>query len=173
MIVQKTVRAKIVSLTKSKEGKLEREYANFQLALKGNVEASLYSATKQQAQRLLKRIKGKGKGGGEELREQPLVIRRDLFKIQKQETNKVAKWWARIPVVKKSIWVAVELPKNQESLLGLDIRECRLVKEAKNWSLRITVQKETSFVMLNPEEKNILAVRSRREAHCDNCVAPR
>ena len=38
MIVQKTVRAKIVSLTKSKEGKLEREYANFQLALKGNVE---------------------------------------------------------------------------------------------------------------------------------------
>ena len=106
----------------------------------------------------MKRIKGKGKGGGEELREQPLVIRRDLFKIQKQETNKVAKWWARIPVVKKSIWVAVELPKNQESLLGLDIRECRLVKEAKNWSLRITVQKETSFVMLNPEEKNILAV---------------
>ena len=146
MIVQKTVRAKIISLTKSKEGKLEREYANFQLALAGNADVPLYSATKQQASRLLKRIKG-------EVREQPLVIRRDLFKIQRQET-KVAKWWARIPVYRKSIWVAVELPKNQESLLGLDIRECRLVKEVKSWSLRIAVQKET--FMLNP--KNILAV---------------
>ncbi len=146
MIVQKTVRAKVVSLTKSKEGKLQREYASFQLALK-SIDAPLYSATKQQAQRLLKRIKG-------EIREQPLVIRRDLFKIQRQETNKVAKWWAKIPVYRKSIWVAVELPKNQESLLGLDIRECRLVKELANWSLRITVQKET--FMLNP--KNVLAV---------------
>lgn len=66
----------------------------------------------------------------------------------------MAKWWARIPVFKKSIWVAVELPKNQESLLGLDIRECRLVKGTKHWSLRITVQKET--FMLDP--KNILAI---------------
>lgn len=125
---------------------MRREYANFQLALAGDTTVSLYSATKQQAQRLLKRIKG-------EIREQPLVIRRDLFKIQRQET-KVAKWWVRIPVFKKSIWVAVELPKNQESLLGLDIRECRLVRELKNWSLRITVQKET--FMLDP--KNILAI---------------
>ena len=148
MIVQKTIRAKIVSLTKSKEEKLEREYANFQLALR-NIDAPLYSATKQQAQRLLKRIKG-------EVREQPLVIRRDLFKIQRQETSKVAKWWARVPVFKRSIWVAVELPRNQESLLRLDIRECRLVKEVKSWSLRITVQKETSFIMLDP--KNVLAV---------------
>ena len=145
MIVQKTIRAKIVSLTKSKEQKLWNEYTNFQLALR-NVDAPLYSATKQQAQRLLKRIKG-------EIREQPLVIRRDLFKIQRRDT-KLSRWWARIPVFKKSIWVAVKLPKNQESLLGLDIRECRLVKEVKNWSLRITVQKET--FMLDP--KNILAV---------------
>jgi hypothetical protein len=125
LIVQKTVRAKIVCLTKSKDEKLKKEYANFQLALK-NVDASLYSGTKQQAQRLLKRIKG-------QIREQPLVIRRDLFKIQRQNT-KVATWWARIPVFKKSNWVAVELPKNQESLLGLDIRECRLVKALRNFS---------------------------------------
>jgi len=146
LIVQKTIRTKIVSLTKSKDEKLQREYGNFQLALAGNTNVSLYSATKQQAQRLLKRIKG-------EMREQPLVIRRDLFKIQRQE-NKVASWWAKIPVFKKSIWVPVEFPKNQESLLELDIRECRLVKEKKNWSLRITVRKET--FPLNPV--NILSV---------------
>jgi putative transposase len=146
MIVQKTVCAKIVSLTKSKEQKLRNEYSNFQLALR-NIDAPLYSATKQQAQRLLKRVKG-------EIREQPLVIRRDCFKIQQRRDTKLSRWWAKIPVFKKSIWVAVELPENQESLLLLDIRECRLVKELKNWSLRITIQKET--FMLNP--KNILAV---------------
>jgi putative transposase len=146
VIVQKTIRAKIISLTKSKDEKLRTEYANFQLALAGDTGVSLYSATKQQAQRLSKRIKG-------EIREQPLVIRRDTFEIQRQET-KIATWWARIPVFKKSIWVPVELPKSQEPLLGLDIRECRLVKELKNWSLRITVRKET--FALNP--MNILSV---------------
>jgi putative transposase len=146
MIVQKTIRAKVVSLTRLKNDKLQTEYGNFQLALAGKTDVSLYSTTKQQAQRLLKRIKG-------EMREQPLIIRRDLFKIQKQET-KVARWWARIPVFKKSIWVPVELPKNQEPLLRLDIRECRLVKELKNWSLRITVRKET--IALDP--KNVLAI---------------
>ena len=106
----------------------------------------LYSATKQQAQRLIKRIKGK-------LREQPLVIRRDIFKIQKQNT-KIAEWWARIPVYGRSIWVPVQLPMEQEQLLTLSIRETRLVREPNGWSLRITVQDEVK--MRSP--RNVLAI---------------
>jgi len=145
MILQKTIRAKIIALTNSKAEKIEREYRHFQLALKG-VDMPLYSATKQQAQRLLKRIKGK-------MGEQPLVIRRDIFKIQKQNT-KITNWWARIPVYGKSIWVPVKLPREQENLLSLSIRATRLVRESKGWSLRITVQDKVQ--LRNP--KNIFAV---------------
>ncbi len=74
--------------------------------------------------------------------------------VQWAQDTKLSKWWARIPIFKKSVWVAVELPKSQESLLGLDIRECRLFKEPKNWSLRITGQKE-AFAL---DPKNVLAV---------------
>jgi len=145
MMVQKTIRAKIIAPTKSKAEKIEREYRHFQLALSGG-DMPLYSATKQQAQRLLKRVKGK-------MREQPLVIRNDVFKIQRQDT-KIAQWWARIPVYGKSIWVPVQLPREQEHLLCLSIRETRLVKETGGWSLRITVRHEVQ--MRSP--KNILAV---------------
>jgi len=145
MIVQKTIQAKIIALTKSKAEKIEREYRNFQLALKG-VDTPLYSATKQQAQRLLKRIKGK-------IDEQPLVIRRDIFRIQKQDT-KIVKWWARIPIYGKSIWVPVQLPREQEHLLKLSARETRLVKKSNGWSLRITVQNEVQMRSL----KNVLVV---------------
>ena len=136
MIVQKTVRAKIIALTKSKAEKIGQEYRHFQLALKG-VDVPLYSATRQQAQRLLKRIKGK-------LGEQPLVIRRDLFKIQRQDT-KIVEWWARIPVYGRSIWVPVQLPREQECLLSSSIRETRLVRDYDGWSLRITVQTEVQM----------------------------
>jgi len=145
MMANKTIRATIIALTKSKAEKIEREYRHFQLALKG-MDMPLYSATRQQAQRLLKRIKGK-------IGEHPLVIRRDIFKIQKQNT-KITNWWARIPVYGKSIWVPVQLPREQEPRLSLSIRETRLVRESKGWSLRITVQDASQL----RSPKNILAV---------------
>ncbi|MEM3000459.1 MAG: hypothetical protein QXX34_08055 [Candidatus Bathyarchaeia archaeon] len=88
MILQKTVKAKLFSLTRIKEEKISREYWNFQKALKGE-DVPLYSATKQQAQRKQKKWNGIG--------EFPLIIRRDCFKV-KELGLKLSKWWARVPV---------------------------------------------------------------------------
>jgi len=52
----KTIKAKILELRKGKEELLKREYENFQRYLHGDKSAPLYSATRQQADRLLKRL---------------------------------------------------------------------------------------------------------------------
>jgi putative transposase len=149
MIIRKTIKSKIAGLTNIKKEKLNQEYNNFQLALEGQ-DVNLYSATKQQAERYMWRRLKKAKI----LREQPLIIRRDCFRIEKQD-NKVSKYWAKIPVYKKSIWVAVEIPYAQEYLLDYDIRECKVKKIKGNFFLYITVQKEQNIKNLY---SNILAV---------------
>ena len=148
MQIQKTIKAKIIGLTNTKREKIEREYSNFQSALKGE-DVELYSATKQQAERLLWKLR-KSKHFGE----QPLIIRRDLIKIERQDT-KLSKFWGRVPIYKKSIWVAIEFPNNQEQLLKCSIRETKLVKKNDNWFLLITVQKD---VKLKKKYDKVLAV---------------
>lgn len=148
MLIKKTIKAKIIGLTKLKENKIRREYTNFQLWV-NNLDFfadELYSATKQQAERLLLKTKPK--------RKQPLIIRRDLIKIKKNE-NKLSNFWAKIPIYKKSIWVAIQFPKNQEELLNCSIRESKLIHKKDNWYLLITIQKE---VKLKKSYSNILAV---------------
>jgi hypothetical protein len=56
MLAKKTIKAKILELRKGKEELLKREYENFQHYLRGDKSVPLYSATRQQADRLLKRI---------------------------------------------------------------------------------------------------------------------
>jgi len=56
MKAKKTIKAKI-ELRKRKEELLKREYENWQRYLRGDRTVPLYSATKQQADRLLKRAK--------------------------------------------------------------------------------------------------------------------
>jgi len=55
--VKKTIKGKILELRKGKEELLKREYENFQRYLHGDKTAPLYSATKQEAERFLKKIK--------------------------------------------------------------------------------------------------------------------
>jgi len=57
MIARKTIKAKILKLTPRKEALLNLEYENFQKYLRGDKSVKLYSATRQQADRLLRRIK--------------------------------------------------------------------------------------------------------------------
>jgi len=76
MKVKKTVKAKIVYLTKIKRQLLEEEYENLQRFLHGE-DVELYSANKQQAKRFYKKIKPD--------REYPLSIRKDLLKIERGE----------------------------------------------------------------------------------------
>jgi len=163
MILQKTIKAKIVNLTDIKQQKIQKEYTNFQNKVKLYQDGldfldiyktiPLYSATSQQAERLVKRAKPK--------HNQPLIIRRDCIKIQQQDT-KVSDYWARIPIHKKSIWVAIQFPKQHKHLLEHSIRECKILSKNNNWFLLITIQTETeihthynSLIAIDLGEKNI------------------
>jgi hypothetical protein len=89
MRAKKTIKAKILELRKGKEELLRQEYKNFQRYLHGNKSAPLYSATRQQAEKLLKRI-GKPKEG----KEYPLILRRDVYRAD----AKLTPYWLKIPV---------------------------------------------------------------------------
>jgi transposase len=152
MLVQKTIKAKIQSLTKIKAERISQEYQSFQLALKGE-KVELYSATSQQAERYARKIK---RNGGKQITQNhPLVIRRDLVKIEKQDTR-ISKFWARVPIFGGSIWVPIQFPNNQEELLAQDIREAKLAKRKNKWFLHLTVQKEVSNKI--PTDPNKIAV---------------
>jgi len=152
LLIRKTVKAKLHNLTKIKDEKLSREYQNFQLALKGE-DINLYSATKQQAERVRRKIR---KNGGKQIHENhPLIIRRDCFRVERQDT-KLSKFWAKIPIYEGSIWVPIQLPYSQESLLKEDVRETKLIKGKKGWFLHITVQKNVDVKI--PTNLNKIAV---------------
>lgn len=85
---EKTIKAKILELRKGKAG-LKREYENFQRYLRGDKSAPLYSATRQQADRLLKHI-----GNPKEGKEYPLILRREVYRAETKPT----KYWLKIPI---------------------------------------------------------------------------
>lgn len=151
MMVQKTVKAKIFGLTRIKEALLREEYDNFQAHLKG-FDVPLYSATKQQAQRLLRKLNGKPKR-----KEYPMILRRDVFNIRATE-NKLAKFWVKIPIhhVKGGIKVPIQVPHNQKELLSLNLREGKLLWKGDHWSLHLTVMKEVQLKLEPPS--TVLAV---------------
>lgn len=156
MRLQKTVKAKIFGLTRIKEAMLREEYDNFQAVLRG-LEVPLYSATRQQAHRLLGKIRKQNGKGLKRKKEYPMILRRDIFNIRKTE-NKLAKFWVKIPVhhVRGGIKVPIQLPRNQEHLLSLNIREGKLLWKGDHWSLHITVMREAQ---VKPEPPStILAV---------------
>ena len=155
--LQRTIHAKLILDREGKRQAVEREYDAWQRQLHGNDE-QLYSATKQQAERLktkirkqqeqaakqleTKRKKQRRVRGINPLKEYPMTLRRDLVKLQEQKAS-VFKWWIRIPVSPKSIWVPIQLPYEQESLLKYDLRECKLLHgEDGEWYVNITMQKE-------------------------------
>lgn len=140
--MQKTIKAKIIGLTKIKEQLLSREYNNWQMLIKSLYtnnpncidfykEVGLHSATKQQALRFCRKLK---------LKNQPMIIRRDTFNIQKHDT-KLSNYWAKIPIYKHSIKVAMQFPYNQEHLLMESVRQAKLIRKKNKWFLHITIQK--------------------------------
>ena len=157
MKLQRTIHAKLILDRKAKREAVEREYSAWQRQLQG-ADERLYSATKQQAERLKTRIKKQQERAAEQLKaprkkhghvrgvnplkEYPMILRRDLVKLQEQK-NSVFRWWIRIPVSPKSIWVPIQFPYGQEPLLKLDLRECQLIHgEDGEWYVNIAVQKQ-------------------------------
>jgi len=161
MMAQRTVKAKIFGLTRVKEALLREEYDNFQACLR--FDAPLYSATKQQAQRLLRKLKGKPK-----LKEYPMILRRDVFNIKATE-NKLAKFWAKIPVhhIKGGVKVPIQVPYYQEELLSLNFREGKLLWKGNHWSLHLTVMKE---VQINSEPPSTILALDLGERHIATSV---
>jgi hypothetical protein len=88
MKARKTIKAKILELRKGKEELLRREYENFQRYLRGDRSAPLYSTTKQQADNLLRRLKGKLKPN----KEYPMILRRDVYRAN----TKLTPYWLKI-----------------------------------------------------------------------------
>lgn len=132
MNVKKTIKAKIVHLTKVKQRLLEEEYENLQRFLRGE-SAELYSANRQQAKRFYRKIKP--------YKEYPLSIRKDLLKVERRNT-KIAEYWAKIPVKGRrgGVWVAIK--PHCPITSDMKICESKLFKRNGDFYLHIIVQKE-------------------------------
>jgi len=153
MLVRKVIKAKIMA--EANNGKLEAlesEYVNFQKALRGE-EAKLYSATKQQAERLLRKIK-KQNGGKLKQKEYPLILRNDAYNVWITE-NKLSKYWIKIPVYGIRGGIKLPIKPHCEIDMSWKFKEAKVSRRKNGWFVHITVEKE---VEIRQEYNNILAI---------------
>ena len=145
MKARKTIKAKILELRKGKEELLRREYENFQRYLHGDKSVPLYSATKQQAERLLKRI-----GKPKERKEYPLILRHDVYRAR----TKLTQYWLKIPI--HGVRGGINVPIKPHTPIAEDMvcREAKIVRRKGEWFVYITVEAE--IPEKNPS--NVLAV---------------
>ena len=145
MKARKTIKAKILELRKGKEELLTQEYENWQRYLRGDKSVKLYSATKQQAERFLRKLKGKIKPN----KEYPLILRRDIYRAD----TKLTPYWLKIPIygVRGGINVPI---KTHEPIKDMVCREAKVIRKGNEWFVYITVEKEVEE--RNP--KSVLAV---------------
>jgi len=146
MEVTKTIRCKLIGLTKKKFELLDREYNNFQLYLKTGEDKGVYSATKQQGKRTYRKI--------DPNKEYPLVIRKDLMDIRKTD-NKFATYWARIPIYGVRGGIKVALAHQPFNFEEWEICGSKLVKKNNEFYLHVTVKKE---IELKKEYSSIIAI---------------
>jgi len=144
MEAAKTIRCKLIGLTKRKRELLNREYDNFQHWLETGEDRGVYSAYKQDAKWLYKKAK----------RMKGVPIRKDLIDIQKRDT-KIAKYWARIRVKGVRGGVKVALAHQPFNFEEWEVCESLLVRRGEDFYLYVTVKKE---VELKEEYSSIIAV---------------
>jgi putative transposase len=125
--------------SKNKLELLNVEYGNFQGYLQGRSDVNLYSATKQQADRLLARILKRGKLNSR--KQYPLILRRDLIDVQK-DARFPCVYWMRVPVYPKSINLRIQTDCRHD-LTEYDLREAKVIQQAGEWYIFLTIQKET------------------------------
>ena len=143
MLIQKTIKAKVIEPTNRKSVLLDKEYQNFQGVLYGDG-ADLYSATRQQAERFLKKIKTP------KHRHYPLILRRDVIRMERQNTD-IAPYWFKFPCfgVRGGIWLALkphcDIPDD------CSLREAKLIKRKNAWFIHLTIQREVDEPVINPD----------------------
>src|SRR5205085_394256 len=126
------------------------------LQSKCNQIINLYSATKQQAQRVLKRIQSRGELNPK--KQYPLVLRRDLIDIRK-ESKFPCVYWMRIPVYPKSINVRIQTSCDYDlTAKEYLLRESKIVNKNKDWYVFITIEKETTALLQEQQPTNVLAI---------------
>jgi putative transposase len=146
MKVKKTIKGKILELQKRKEELLKHEYENFQCYLHGDKTVSLYSATKQQADRLIKKLNGKIKPN----KEYPLILRRDVYRAN----TKLTPYWLKIPIYGVKGGINVPIKTHEAITEDMVCREAKIIRKDDGWFVFITVEKEVEEI--NP--KSILAI---------------
>jgi len=134
MLAKRTIKCKVLELRKGKEQLLLREYLNFQRFLHGDKTVLLYSATRQQAERMLKCI-GSPKDG----KAYPLILRRDVYKLEKTE-NKLTEYWLRVPIggVEGGIWIPIKA--HMKIPVNASLREAKIFRRKNAWFVFLTVQ---------------------------------
>jgi len=144
-VARKTITAKIVAMTATKQKILQREYDNLQHFLQTGEDLGVYSSNKQQAERYYRVIKPE--------HQYPLSIRNDLIRIHHKK-NTVAEYWLRIPTKGRrgGLWVAIRphqpIPEDAKLL------ESKIVRKRKGWFASIAIQKRIDPI----RTKSILAV---------------
>jgi len=146
MEITKTIKCKLIGLTKRKLELLNREYDNFQHYLKTGEDRGVYSATKQQGKRTYRKIDPNN--------EYPLVIRKDLMGIRKTG-NKLAKYWARIPVYGVRGGIKVALAHQPFNFEEWEICSSKLLRKNSEFYLHVTAKKN---VELRKEYSSIIAI---------------
>lgn len=143
MLVEKTIKAKVIEPTNRKQEFLDREYRSFQDALYGK-ETDLYSATRQQAERFLRKVKTP------KHRHYPLILRRDVIRLEKQDT-KVASYWFKFPCfgVRGGVWLA--LKPHCDIPDGCSLREAKLIRRKNSWFVHLTIERMVDEPVINPD----------------------
>jgi transposase len=136
---------------------MQSDYNHYQTYLQSlcsnnNQTVNLYSATKQQAQRVLRRIQSKGKLNPK--KQYPSVLRHDLIDIQKDSKFQCV-YWMRIPVYPRSINVRIQTSCNYD-LTAYEIRESKIIKNENEWYVFITIGQKSEPLEHKPT--NILAI---------------
>jgi len=144
MEVKKTIRCKLIGLTKRKRELLNREYDNFQHWFETREDRGVYSAYKQDAKWLYKKAK-QMKG---------IPIRKDLIDIQRRDT-KISKYWARIRVKGVRGGVKVALAHQPFNFEEWEVCESLLTKTNGEFYLYVTVKKD---IELKKEYASIIAI---------------
>jgi putative transposase len=148
-----TIKAKVTDDSRTKLEFLDREYKNFQAHIRGTKDVKLYSATKQQADRLIMRIIRNG-GKINPKKDYPMILRRDLIDIRK-DAKFQSVYWIKVPIYPKSIHLRIQTDGRHE-LAKYDLREAKVIRQSDKWYVFLCIEKE-----INPPPipiSNILAI---------------
>lgn len=161
---QITVTGKVVGLTNIKEGILQAEYDRFNNICKqvqqcrDNDIDPKYVWFKNKdthacyASDAIRSIKIPFRN----LNGQPLYLRNDVSRLEKQPTKKF-KYWLKIPTKqRKQFWVAVKFAPSKEGLLDTcKVCDSKITKRKNGWFAHITIKRE---ITLRTDYKDILGI---------------